>query len=94
MATSSADKVIDAIAERITERRRIYDAAMEADVTLLCRAHGTGLVVEALQRLKEPPRPSASWDARAHRAEVSRAVNRLIERKARDPDAFDDATKI
>jgi hypothetical protein len=91
---SSADKVIDTIAERITERRRIYDAAMQADLALLSRAHGSGLVVEALQRLKEPSRASASWDARAHRTEVSRAIARLIERRQLYPDGFDDATKI
>jgi len=87
MATSSADKVIDEIAERISERRRVYDAAMEADVTLLCRAHGTGSVVAALERLKEP-HPRANWDANAHRAEVSRAIARLIERRRRDPEEF------
>jgi hypothetical protein len=54
MAVSHAQKLVAEIAERITERRRIYDAAMEADVALLCRAHGAGLVVEALKRLKAP----------------------------------------
>jgi hypothetical protein len=90
---SSADKLIDSIAERITERRRVYDSAMEADMTLLCRAHGTGLVVEALQRLKEP-RASAKWDQAAHAREVEHAIGNLLRRPAENPDEFNDGLKI
>src|SRR5262249_18320155 len=37
---------------------------------------------------------SHAWDARGHARAVEHAVDRLVERKARDPDGFDDATKI
>jgi hypothetical protein len=35
-----------------------------------------------------------AWDALGHRDAVTRGVEQLIQRKARDPAAFDDATKI
>jgi hypothetical protein len=94
MATSS-DKIIAEIAERITERRNVYSAAMDADLALLCRRYHADLVCEALERLKDPPRSKANWDAGAHRAEVSRAIARLIERRRQDPENFaDDGVKV
>jgi hypothetical protein len=95
MATSSSDKIIAEIAERITERRRLYDACFTGDLDRLRARFGPGPVLEALQHLKQgPPRPS-KFEARAHRAEVSRAIAALLERKARDPELFaDDGVKI
>jgi hypothetical protein len=93
MATSSADKLIDEIAQRIAARRNVYDSAMQADLALLCRTHGHGLVVEALQRLKEP-RPAAGWDQAAHAREVGRAIGALLRRRAESPDEFIDNLKI
>jgi hypothetical protein len=92
---SSADKVIAEIAERITERRNVYSAAMDADLALLCRKHSTGLVCSALERLKDPPK-SATWDGGAHRREVANAIARLLERRRQDhPQNFaDDGVKI
>jgi hypothetical protein len=88
MATSSSDKIVDEIAERIAERQRVYDAALAADMTRLCRTHGADLVAQALERLNEPPRSSGNFDARAHRQEVSRAISRLLQRRAEDPERF------
>jgi hypothetical protein len=90
MATSSVDKTIAEIAERIAERRNVYSAAMDADLALLCRKYHADLVCSALERLKDPPRPRANWDASAHRSEVASAIARLIERRRQDPENFAD----
>jgi hypothetical protein len=90
MAISAVDRVIDEIAQRIAERRNVYSAAMDADLALLCRRYHTDLVCSALERLKEPLRPRANWDAGAHRAEVERAIARVVARRRSVPEEFAD----
>jgi hypothetical protein len=50
--------------------------------------------LEALQTLER--RSSRNWDAQrqSHATEARQAVDRLLTRKAADPESFDDATKI
>jgi len=63
----------------ITSKRRLYEAAYTAELDRLRAVHGPGAVLEALQTLEQ--RSSAGWDAGGHRAEVSRAVDRLLQRR-------------
>jgi hypothetical protein len=95
MAMSSVDRVIDEIAQRIAERRNVYAAAMDADLALLCRKYQADLVCSALERLKEPARPRANWNAGAHRVEVASAIARLLQRRRQEPENFaDDGPKV
>jgi hypothetical protein len=94
MANSST-RIISELAERISERRRIYNAALEADMKRLRQQHGDSAIEEALQKLERNAHGNAgTWDAGGHRAEVTRAIDRLLVGKAEDPDSFDDATRI
>ena len=88
----ASSDIIKDIAQTITSKRRLYEAAYTAELDRLRAVHGHGAVLEALQTLER--RPSAGWDQAGHRREVERAVDSLLQRRQQDPDAFDDATKI
>jgi hypothetical protein len=74
-------------------RRRLYRSAYDADLTRLRATHGETALAEALRHLGSAP--ASTWDEGGHRHEVARAVNRLLNRKAADPDSFsDDGVKV
>jgi hypothetical protein len=83
-------RVIADLAEKILDRERIYSAAFAADISRMKKLHGDEPVREALQLLAQggPPRTSENFNARAHRIEVERAISRLLQRRAEDPELF------
>jgi tetratricopeptide (TPR) repeat protein len=60
-----ASKIIAEIAERITERPRLYAAAYEADM----QEHSVSAIIEALD-LRKGPYSSANCDTEGHRTEA------------------------
>jgi hypothetical protein len=82
-----ASRVIVELAEHIKARCNVYSSALQADLTNLRRTHGAEPVREALGMLDEL-RAVASWDSEAHRREVQHAIDRLLMRKAEDPENF------
>jgi hypothetical protein len=86
-------EIVRELAKHIATRRRIYDSAFSADMKLLRQRHGDAAIVEALLLLEQPPW-SPPWDAAAHRHAVADAIAGLLERRAEDPDGFDDGVKV
>jgi hypothetical protein len=82
------------IAERIAERRKVYQAAMRADVDRLTREHGERPVREALrliERRNERDQQHDGWNARQHAFEVKLAIERVLrERRRRTSELFPD----
>jgi hypothetical protein len=93
MAVGS-QKIVAEIAERICERRRIYDSALAADMTLLQERYGASAVLSALELLKSPPANNAKWNQAAHAREVERAIGNLLRGRAENADEFNDSLKI
>jgi hypothetical protein len=86
-------RIIAELADTIAARRRLYQSAYDADLARLRATHGKTALAEALRHLE--PTPASTWDEGGHRREVARAVNRLLERRAADPDSFsDDGVKV
>jgi hypothetical protein len=58
--------------------------------------HGEAAIAEALQVIaRNAHGETGAWDSTGHRAAVSRAIDRLLVRRAEDPESFpDDGVKI
>jgi hypothetical protein len=65
------------IAERIRERRAIYNAAYDTDVRLLVREHGPAPVEAALALVEAEPEVE-TWDQRAHARRVAQGIARFF----------------
>jgi hypothetical protein len=90
----SLRRAAHAAASTIAARRRLYDAAYTGDLDRLRAEHGPGPVLEALQRLEPRSSATSAWDAPGHRRRVARGIRELLQRRAADPDNFDDGVKI
>jgi hypothetical protein len=92
MAVGS-QKILAELVDHISHKQNLYRSCYSADLKALETTHGSAAITEALQ-LVESKRDVSRSDAPGHATEVRQAVERLLGRKAADPDAFDDATKI
>ena len=66
------------IAEQIIARRRIYEAAYQADLTRLRARHGDRPVADALVLIEQQAPLPCDWDARGHAHRVVRGIERAV----------------
>jgi len=91
---ASSPKILAELVDHITAKQRLYRTAFAADLDQLRRRYGETVLVEVLRRIELKPHTDA-WDRRGHSATVRRAIGRLLQRRAEDPESFsDDGVKV
>jgi hypothetical protein len=78
------NRIILELAEQISAREELYDAAFESDLAVLRKRHGEGPVEEALAVLEAREAEAGEpWDQQGHTLEVQRGITRVL-REQRD----------
>jgi hypothetical protein len=95
MAASLSARTLAEIVDTIGAKQHLYRTAFATDLDRLKRRHGEAVIAEALRLVERNARVDVdAWDRRGHAVTVSRAVDRLLIRRAEDPDSFFDDVKV
>jgi hypothetical protein len=92
---ASTQKILAELVDHITGKQNLYRSCYSADLKRLEIVHGTTVITEALRLVERNAHIDGdAWDRRGHAMTVSRAIDRLLIRRAEDPDSFSDDVKV
>ena len=95
MAANTSARTLAEIVDAIAAKERLYRTCFAADLSQLRARHGDAAITEALQVVERNARVGAgAWDRRGHAVTVRQAIDRLLIRRAEDPDSFSDDVKV
>ena len=95
MAANTSARTLAEIVDAIAAKERLYRTCFAADLSRLRARHENAVIAEALQRVERNARVGAgAWDRRGHAVTVRQAIDRLLIRRAEDPDSFSDDVKV
>jgi hypothetical protein len=89
MATSTSARILGELKDAIDAKRNLYRSCYQVFLKSLESKHGCDSVATVLAQLDGHDNANPDrWDASGHAAAVNRAVDRLLTRRAQDPEKF------